>query len=62
LRRTDLIRFVPNPKTGFLGVATISYVAWDESTGTPGKTADTTLVKALAFSLAADTASIMVTP
>lgn len=38
LRDTDMVRFVPN--AGFAGSATISYRAWDQTTGSAGDAAD----------------------
>lgn len=41
LRDTDMVRFVPNP--GFTGTASISYRAWDQTSGDFGSTADLSL-------------------
>ncbi|MFO0930270.1 MAG: cadherin domain-containing protein [Gemmataceae bacterium] len=41
LRDTDLIRF--NPTAAFTGSATITYRAWDRTTGTAGQKVDTTV-------------------
>jgi hypothetical protein len=43
LRGEDLIRFLPD--AGFLGRATLSFRAWDQSSGVAGTTANTALVR-----------------
>ncbi len=54
---TNLIRFVPD--ADYNGTATITFRAWDRSSGSAGGTADTTTNGgATAFSAASDTASI----
>lgn len=59
LRFTDRVRFVPN--TGFVGTASFSYRAWDQTSGTAGSTASTaTTGGTTAFSSATDSASISV--
>ncbi len=56
---TNLIRFVPD--ADYNGTATITFRAWDRSSGSAGGTADTTTNGgATAFSAASDTASISV--
>jgi len=61
LRSTDMLRFIPNADA--TGTETVTFRAWDQSTGTAGTFADadpnggTT-----AFSSATDTASITVNP
>ncbi len=60
LAATDEVRFVPDAIDG--SADTFSFVAWDQTTGTHGTTADTTTNGATtAFSVASDTASISVT-
>ncbi|MBU1117304.1 MAG: DUF4347 domain-containing protein, partial [Bacteroidetes bacterium] len=61
LRSTDFIRFVPDGKNG--GTATISYKAWDQTSGNFGTKANTTAndTQTSAFSTATDTAQITVT-
>ncbi|MCC6573361.1 MAG: hypothetical protein IT462_06165 [Planctomycetes bacterium] len=63
LRDTDLIRFAPN--TSFVGAATVTFRAWDQSSGTAGTTADLTAVGAVGgitpYSQALETASVDVT-
>ena len=57
----DFLRFVP--ATGFGGTATITFVAWDGTSGTHHMTADTTLAPGSgAFSVASATSSITVYP
>ncbi|UTW59413.1 DUF4347 domain-containing protein [Kordiimonas sp. SCSIO 12603] len=59
LSSTALVRFVPGEN--YSGSATITFRAWDQSSGSNGSTADTTTNGgATAFSAAADTASIAV--
>jgi hypothetical protein len=60
LRDTDLVRFVPAP--GFVGTVTLTYHAWDRTTGAAGQTADLTpgLGGATAFSTAAGTGTLQV--
>lgn len=59
LRATDSLRFVPDGKNGTS--ASISYKAWDQSSGTAGSKASTANSGgSAAFSTAADTASIVV--
>ena len=54
------IRFVPT--ADYNGYATITYLAWDQTSGTPGGTADvTTNGAATAFSSTSGTATIIVT-
>jgi large repetitive protein len=60
LRATDKVRFVP-VVPGFVGVATISYRAWDQTTGTAGQTAAVGVGGGKsAFSLATETATVNV--
>jgi len=60
LRSTDRIRFLPDGVNG--ETATITYKAWDRTTGTQGTTVDTTTSGGTsAFSTATDTASVTVT-
>ncbi|MBN9697137.1 MAG: DUF4347 domain-containing protein, partial [Zoogloea sp.] len=60
LRAEDRIRFVPDGKNGT--TASITYRAWDQSSGTPGSKADAgTYGGTSAFSVATDTASLAVT-
>ncbi|MFO1019824.1 MAG: hypothetical protein U0903_03900 [Planctomycetales bacterium] len=57
---TTKIRFRPNGS--FTGVRSISFAAWDQSTGTEGTKVDTsTRGGTTAFSSARDTASITIT-
>ncbi|MFO1020508.1 MAG: hypothetical protein U0903_07405 [Planctomycetales bacterium] len=57
---STLIRF--KPLSTFVGVRSMSFAAWDQSTGTEGTKVDTnTRGGTTAFSLARDTASITVT-
>lgn len=59
LRLNDLIRFVPN--TQFVGTVSLSYRAWDQTTGTAGATASLATVGGTsAFSTTVDSASITV--
>jgi len=59
LRATDLVRYVPNGQNG--ETATITYRAWDQTSGTPGATVDvSTNGGTTAFSTATDTASLIV--
>lgn len=62
LRNTDLVRFVP--KSTFVGVATISYRAWDATTGNAGDIVDLSDSAAVgglsAYSSAARNATIAV--
>ncbi|MCY2990031.1 MAG: tandem-95 repeat protein, partial [Planctomycetota bacterium] len=64
LRDTDKLRFVPN--TNYNGTATVSYRAWDRTTGTAGGTADLSGAGATggttAYSTGVATATITVTP
>ena len=61
LRDVDKVRYLP--QADFNGAATITYHAWDQTTGSAGGTADlSTTGGATAFSTAADTASITVNP
>ena len=56
---TDLVRFVPN--ANFNGSATITFRAWDKTTGAAGNKVDaSTSGGATAFSTATDTASITI--
>jgi hypothetical protein len=56
---TQLVRFVPD--AGYNGTATITFHAWDKSSGVAGGTADaSTTGNATPFSTASDTASITV--
>jgi hypothetical protein len=56
---TQLVRFVPD--AGYNGTATITFHAWDKSSGTAGGTADaSTTGNATPFSTASDTASVTV--
>jgi VCBS repeat-containing protein len=60
LAATDLVRFAPDAVQG--STDTFSFVAWDQTTGAHGDTADaTTRGGTSAFSTASDTASITVT-
>ncbi|MBF0171486.1 MAG: hypothetical protein HQK87_10450, partial [Nitrospinae bacterium] len=60
LRSTDTIRFVPDGKNA--DNATITYQAWDQTTGAAGSKVDATAHGGTtAFSTASDTASITVT-
>src|SRR5205807_3658969 len=58
----DYVRFVPDAKNGTS--ATLTYHAWDQTSGTPGHSVDLTAANATggatAFSLATDTATIAV--
>lgn len=62
LRSTDLVRFVPN--TAFTGSAAITYVAWDQTSGTAGGTANISTITSIggstAFSATYDFATITV--
>ncbi len=59
LRSTDLVRFQPNGQNG--GAMTLSYRAWDQTSGTAGGNVDTTVNGgSTAFSTAEDTVSINV--
>ncbi len=59
LAATDLVRFAPDAAQG--STDTFSFVAWDQTAGTHGDTADvTTRGGTTAFSTASDTASIAV--
>lgn len=59
LRLTDRIRFVPN--SNFVGTVSLSYRAWDQTTGTAGGTASlATTGGTSAFSSTTDAASISV--
>ncbi|MBD1999288.1 putative Ig domain-containing protein [Leptolyngbya sp. FACHB-541] len=59
LRSTDRVRFVPNGQNGT--TASITYRAWDQTTGTVGTKANaSTTGSTFAFSLVQDTASITV--
>ncbi|WFU16380.1 VCBS domain-containing protein [Bradyrhizobium sp. CB3481] len=61
LASTDLIRYVPDGGNG--EAATITYLAWDQTTGTSGTTADVSLAGgSTAFSVVSDTATVIVTP
>jgi len=60
LRPADLVRVVPNGTAG--GNATISYRAWDQTSGTFGTKADASTGGGVAaFSIATDTASLAIT-
>ncbi|XSC44667.1 VCBS domain-containing protein [Bradyrhizobium sp. RDT10] len=60
LARTDLIKYVPDGEDG--ETAAITYLAWDQTTGTSGTTADVSLAGgSTAFSAASDTATVTVT-
>jgi VCBS repeat-containing protein len=57
---TQLVRFVPN--ADYSGTATLTFVAWDRSSGSAGGTADASVRGGTtAFSSTSDTASITVT-
>jgi len=60
LRDVDLVRFVP--AAGFVGSVTLTYRAWDQTTGTAGSTADVTVATggATAFSSATATGTLQV--
>lgn len=58
LRAQDLIRFVP--ATGFRGSAKLSYVAWDQSSGTQGSKVNVGDLSATAFSLKPATSLVKV--
>ncbi|RIZ70658.1 MAG: hypothetical protein D0530_07085, partial [Methylococcales bacterium] len=61
LASTNSIRFVPDIKDG--GTATITYVAWDQTSGTVGTKASTTsTLQTSAFSSLTDSAQVIVTP
>jgi len=62
LRDTDRIRF--RPGKDFNGTATVTYQAWDRTRGTAGARADLTAGSGgtTPYSVAAETASIVVTP
>ncbi len=61
LAATDKVRFVPDAING--STDTFTFVAWDQTTGTHATTANvTTTGGSTAFSVASDTASILVTP
>ena len=58
---THLVRFVPD--ADYTGSATITFRAWDKTSGTAGSTANTgSTGDATAFSSVSDTASVTVTP
>jgi predicted secreted protein len=60
LKDTDKLRFVP--AANFNGTATVTYRAWDQTTGTAGGTASvSTSGNATSFSTGAQTASLAVT-
>ena len=60
LAATDKIKFVPDGQDG--STDTLTYVAWDQTTGTHGTTADVSAAGgATAFSVASDTATLSVT-
>ncbi|NOS88637.1 MAG: DUF4347 domain-containing protein, partial [Methylococcaceae bacterium] len=64
LRATDYIRFIPDGKNA--DTASVTYRAWDQSSGAPGSYADTTAAHApipddtSAFSIAHDTATLSI--
>ncbi|HQR07581.1 MAG TPA: CAP domain-containing protein [Gemmatales bacterium] len=62
LRSSDLVRFVPNAT--FTGSAAITYVAWDQTTGTAGGTANISTITSIggstAFSSTYDYATVNV--
>jgi VCBS repeat-containing protein len=59
LAATAAVRFVPDGGDG--GVATLSYVAWDQTTGASGTTADASVSGgSTAFSATSDTATLTV--
>ncbi|WP_334443938.1 VCBS domain-containing protein [Bradyrhizobium sp. AZCC 1610] len=59
LAATDVVKFVPDGTDG--GAATLTYVAWDQTTGTSGTTADVSSSGgSTAFSSTSDTASLTV--
>jgi VCBS repeat-containing protein len=59
LATTAVVRFVPDGGDG--GVATLSYVAWDQTTGASGTTADASVSGgSTAFSATSDTATLTV--
>ena len=59
LRPTDIIQFVPN--SNYSGTATITFQAWDQTSGTAGSNGNATNSgNATAFSTASATASILV--
>ncbi|WP_291852221.1 VCBS domain-containing protein [Bradyrhizobium sp.] len=60
LAATDKVRFVPDGQDG--GTDTLTYVAWDQTTGVPGTTADVSASGgSTAFSVSSDTATLTVT-
>jgi len=61
LRDVDRVRFIPNAE--FVGSATITYHAWDQTAGMPGGQADLSIIDAVngPFSAAQDTATLTVT-
>jgi murein DD-endopeptidase MepM/ murein hydrolase activator NlpD len=64
LRETDLVRFLPAANAN--GTATLTYLAWDQSTGLYGSTVDLTVPGATggatAFSFGTQTADLAITP
>ncbi len=61
LRGSDLVRFVPNDQSGT--TASLTYHAWDRTTGFAGDTVNVSVSGGTtAFSSASDTASITVAP
>src|SRR5262249_41891652 len=62
LRSTDMVRFVPNPD--FIGTATITYYAWDQTQGIAGGSWDVSVFRggSTAFSTAQETATLTVLP
>ncbi|NOJ41846.1 VCBS domain-containing protein [Bradyrhizobium australiense] len=60
LAPTDLIKYVSDGENG--ETATVTYLAWDQTTGTSGATVDASLAGgSTAFSVASDTATMTVT-
>jgi hypothetical protein len=60
LAGSDLVRFVPDGDNG--GIDALSYVAWDQTTGSHGTTADASANGgSTAFSVGSDTVSLSVT-
>jgi len=61
LRDLDRLRFVPDAE--FAGTATVTYHAWDETTGTPGGRLDVSVIDAVngPVSVALEMASVTVT-
>jgi hypothetical protein len=60
---TDRVRFVPTlnfPAPAASGMATLMFVAWDQTTGVDGGTADTTVPGSTAFSTQTGTATVTV--